>query len=342
MGDTSVHFVGEYAFWGALDCSWMRLPTSLCGLGEYCFAESGLFRIDLSCTKVTCLPEGAFFGAQYLFDVCLPPRLRLIGRACFSRSGVTELHLRGTRVEGISGMACEGAYRLGRVSFPSSLSRLGERCFKGSICSSVDLGGTRLLEVPYAAFEGVRTLRNAHFPIYLRVIGDSAFSMTGLAGVDLSGTAVREIGADAFYRSKIRYFIFPRALERVGVAAFKMTIIEEADLGHCRRGIYLGDGCFEGCQHLTELRTPVSIADNCGVFLIDSPEVTTVFLGEYGMGAPKLSFRDASGVSLVFWGCVFSRDPSSPSRKNLALARGIRSGASGAGGAQCRPLPALG
>ena len=69
----------------------VKFPDSLIGIGQLCFFETNIKKLDFNNTKLTKLPFGAFMSMKSLYSIVLPPQLTEIGSYTFCFCAIQSL-----------------------------------------------------------------------------------------------------------------------------------------------------------------------------------------------------------------------------------------------------------
>lgn len=118
--------------------SFIKLPNSLVYLGEWCFSDTNIVKIEIP-PRVKIIPENAFFNCRKLSEVML------------------------SNVERIKDGAFESCSSLKSITFPSSLKELSDNSFKNSGLEYVSFS-EGIKQVNMRAFEFCDNLKTCYIP----------------------------------------------------------------------------------------------------------------------------------------------------------------------------------
>ena len=195
--DEGVTRIGNKAFIGLENATYVTLPATLETIGDNAFQGCGFEKIVI--------PDGVKeIGMQAL-------------KGC---TDLTELELPST-LEIVPDSLCSGCTSLKTVSLSEGTKIIGDSAF--SFCTALEMINfpETLIEIKAAAFTNCTSLRNVDLGDHLNIIGGAAFQgCSGLRTLDL-GSSVTMIGTSAFQRCGLTgEIIIPATVSSVGSNAF--------------------------------------------------------------------------------------------------------------------------
>ncbi|WP_308762369.1 leucine-rich repeat domain-containing protein [uncultured Bacteroides sp.] len=217
-----------------------------------------------------------------LSQVIIPAEVKSIAPEAFWESNVESLVL-NEGLESIGVQAFARSKKLASVSFPSSLKVIEKHAFEDCVSlTKVNLSHTAVEEIGSNAFRETGVNKVA-FPVSLKKIGSQAFLKTQLENVVLP-VSVEEIGPEAFREVvSLKSITLPNNIQKIGWQAFygctKLANVNYAGSMKSAEGV-VESAAFEGCEALTRIILPQSIAEvQEGVF-IECNKLTQIILPE--------------------------------------------------------------
>ena len=217
-----------------------------------------------------------------LSQVIIPAEVKSIAPGAFWESNVESLVL-NEGLESIGVQAFARSKKLASVSFPSSLKIIEKHAFEDCVSlTKVNLSHTAVEEIGSNAFRETGVNKVA-FPVSLKKIGSQAFLQTQLENVVLP-VSVEEIEPEAFREVvSLKSITLPNNIQMIGWQAFygctKLANVNYAGSMKSAEGV-VESAAFEGCEALTRIILPQSIAEvQEGVF-IECNKLTQIILPE--------------------------------------------------------------
>lgn len=270
------------------------LPDSITGMGQSCFAYSGLTEITMPAELCSVhydvdqydnflngitysdvynspytLREFAFQNCENLkivdFSKCIKMK-RLgwnsytMGSTVFSKCTNLETVILPPNLEYLCGEPFEGCSALKNITFPSALKEIGYNVFTN--CSSlgeIDLSNTQLTTIGYKAFYGCTTLTlKGSFPSTLERIESYAFNnCKSLETLDLSNTQLTKITYASFQdcTSLASVKLPPSLTETEESCFYRDSAITEIDFSNTKLK-KIGNQSFVYCSGLKIVKLP--------------------------------------------------------------------------------------
>lgn len=150
--DAKIESIGDYAFLGCENLKEIELPASLRRLGEGCFRETGMTRVEIP-ASVTAIPKAAFAWCEALENVKLPERLADISSHAFAY--------------------CR---KLNNIDIPESVSHIGSNAFTRCLSLEKISLPAAMKELESYAFSDCVKLREAVLPANSNMLGELIFS----------------------------------------------------------------------------------------------------------------------------------------------------------------------
>lgn len=165
----SVTSIGECAFYGCNNLSYINIPNSITSIGKYAFLDcSGLYSVVIP-ESITCIEDGTFEGCTSLTSIVFPSSIKTIGN--FSFYGCNNLSIEiPTSVTGIGRNAFNVINTLywNQNSSPASVLSITqpEAIVFGDNVTSINY---------YRAFSNCQRLKSITIPASVKTIHRSAF-----------------------------------------------------------------------------------------------------------------------------------------------------------------------
>lgn len=217
-----------------------------------------------------------------LSQVILPAEVRSIAPGAFWESDVESLVL-NEGLESIGVQAFARSKKLVSVSFPSSLKVIEKHAFEDCVAlTKLNLSKTNVEEIGSNAFRETG-LKEVAFPASLKKIGPQAFLKTQLENVVLP-VNVEEIGPEAFREvTTLKSITLPNNLQKIGGQAFylctQLASVNYAGSMKSAEGV-VESAAFEGCEALTRIILPQSIAEIQEGIFIECTHLKQIILPE--------------------------------------------------------------
>lgn len=219
--ERNVTAIEPYAFANCTELRKVSMPNSVTEIGEYAFAGSNVYQINLSKNiteiknytfmgsglgsitipnKVTKIGDCAFWACSYLHDAVLPEGLESIGQAAFMSAGFDPGYF--------------------NINFPSSLRKIGDSAFMGSNIHNLTFPSS-LDSIPPGTFSMCMKLQNVTIPNSVKHIGYQAFySNNSLRSITIPNS-VKSIDFSAFmWCHSLDTVIIGSGIERIEDLAF--------------------------------------------------------------------------------------------------------------------------
>ncbi len=219
--ERNVTAIEPYAFANCTELRKVSMPNSVTEIGEYAFAGSNVYQINLSKNiteiknytfmgsglgsitipnKVTKIGDCAFWACSYLHDAVLPEGLESIGQAAFMSAGFDPGYF--------------------NINFPSSLRKIGDSAFMGSNIHNLTFPSS-LDSIPPGTFSMCMKLQNVTIPNSVKHIGYQAFySNNSLRSITIPNS-VKSIDFSAFmWCHSLDTVIIGSGIERIENLAF--------------------------------------------------------------------------------------------------------------------------
>ncbi len=270
----------EHNAFDGLKCNNLTVPSTVETIGDGCFKNTQIKRLDLTGVEITKIPDYFFSGMSGIETLLLSQGYKEIGENAFE------------------GYSCD------TFVVPSTVEALGDACFKNAQIRILDLSRTEITEIPSYCFSEMTGVERIILPSTVKTIGDAAFKKAEVEtlvitsgveeigtdcfsgaklqnGLDLRGTDIIDIPSYAFAYSDTGGTVqLPAGVERIGQYAFrgaKITSIfipssvltldsyafcvctELQSIDISATNVKTLDNVFYGCTSLTELRLPESL-----------------------------------------------------------------------------------
>ena len=186
--------------------------------------------------------------------------------------------INGRTVTAIGDYAFAYESNLARVSVPATVRSIGASAFRECpALESITLPPDGPETIGEEAFAFCESLAEIRLPDTISQLGGSVFwHCTQLSRV-LLPSELAEIPDGAFgYCSTLHEITLPNRVQRIGASAFSSAGLLEIDLPNSIRNI--GEGAFSGCQELTRLELPDTMAEVSAMLAADCTALKSVDL----------------------------------------------------------------
>lgn len=216
-------------------------------------------------------------------QVILPAEVKSIAPGAFWESNVESLVL-NEGLESIGVQAFARCKKLVSVSFPSSLKVIEKHAFEDCVAlAKLNLSKTHVEEIGSNAFRETG-LKSVAFPSSLKKIGPQVFLKTQLENVVLPAE-VQEVGPEAFREvATLKLVTLPNNIQKIGWQAFygctKLENVNYTGSMKSANGV-VESAAFEGCEALTRIILPQSVAEVQEGIFIECPRLKQIILPEF-------------------------------------------------------------
>ncbi len=246
--------------WAFYDCTNLNqsvvIPSTVFGIGERAFENSGIVSASLSCTEIG---YRAFANCRSMEQLVLNEGVKNIWAEAFleDASIVGNLILPSTLtyMEDRSFYNCKG---ISSVAIPAGLKRVNHNVFGNcnSLTNVIFNEGLQVID-SYAFYN--TQIVELNLPTSLREIGDEAFAYcNSLTAVSIKNN-VTSIGNGAFwFCGSLKSIEFPSSVTRINDYVCRSNgSLEYVKLPD--NVTYIGYEAFQDCRKLTEIDIPVSL-----------------------------------------------------------------------------------
>lgn len=302
----SVTSIGDYAFVNCLYITSIEIPDSVTSIGDYAFAGAGLRNIEIS-DSVTNIGDYAFESCPDLRNVEIPNSVTSISRGMFSSCTLLTSIKIPDSVTSIGNYAFSDCTSLTNIEIGDSVRTIGFCAFSG--CTSLTN-----IEIPDSvtiiggnAFSGCTSLINIEIPNSVTNIGDSAFYYcTSLASIEIP-SSVTSIGEETFlYCTSLVSIEIGNSVRTIGHAAFAWcTSLTNIEIPSSVTSI--GGDAFGDCTSLTSIEIPYSVTSIGGVAFVGCISLTNIEIPDSVTYIGEGTFRDCTSLT------IYCETPSKPS-----------------------------
>ena len=225
--------IGDFAFEGCQNLTYIEIPNSVTSIGEYAFSVCpNLISIEIP-NSVTSIGCDAFSDCTSLTSIEIPNSVTSIGeRAFYNCTSLTNIEI-GENVASIGKSAFEDCEKLTRIVIPHNVTTIGERVFYNcTSLTSIEIPNS-VTSIGCDAFSGCTSLTSIEIPNSVTSIGERAFyNCTSLISIEIPNS-VTSIGYFAFRGcTSLESIEIPNSVTSIGYDAFynctSLTIYCEA------------------------------------------------------------------------------------------------------------------
>ena len=133
------------------------LPSSVETIGEYCFCDSCLSKIDFeNNSRLQAIGNKAFFYCEQLKEIKIPNNVERIDDMCFNGSSIEKIDIGiNSRLKSIGKEAFGDCKQLKIIQIPSSAEIIGESCFWKSSVNEIYLQGHSSITIKEYCFADI-------------------------------------------------------------------------------------------------------------------------------------------------------------------------------------------
>ncbi|MFA7081296.1 MAG: leucine-rich repeat domain-containing protein [Bacteroidales bacterium] len=182
----SITSIGDIAFTGCSDITYVELPNSITSIGDHSFSNcSSLISVNIP-SSVTLIKACAFYECTSLSSIIIPNSVNTIEPSTFSGCTNLTVIIVPNSITSIKSSAFSGCSNLTSINLPNSIDTIGEYVFSG--CTS--LISTNLpisiTSIEYRLFYGCSSLTSIDLPESITKISDYAFyGCSSLSSINL-------------------------------------------------------------------------------------------------------------------------------------------------------------
>ena len=237
----NVKYIGEYAFHGADNVSYINIPDSVEVIGNggiaYCSAKEinlgkGLktvgkdaFRACVNVKEinipnsVTSIGEGCIYGCEGMESVHIPDSTTELPDDIFSGCKSLKEFTISEKITKIGSGAFWSCYSLPEMIVPETVKEIGACAF--GECRGIKKAVIKapIESLPNGILKNTYSLESVELPSTLKKIEPDAFMGTNLKLIDIP-EGVEEIDSWSFSHANFRYIVMPKSLKVLGDYAF--------------------------------------------------------------------------------------------------------------------------
>lgn len=273
---SSVTGLGDYCFFGCSSFKSVDIPSSVTSLGDYCFYNcTSLESINIH-SSIVRLGNHCFEFCSSLSDVSIPSSVTYIGSGCFSSCpSISKITVDAANPVYDSRENSNGIIETAtntvicgckNTVIPSTITSLGDSCFAGcTYLASIEIPSS-VTSIGNFCFYACSSLKSVDIPSSVTSLGDACFgNCSSLISISIPSSITRLGDWCFFWCGSLESVEIPSSVTSLGDYCFyQCGSLKALDIPTAVT--YLGDDCFGNCISLKSIEIPssvTSLGDNC-------------------------------------------------------------------------------